>query len=296
MPLLECVVNVSEGRDRAVIDALAAATNGYLLDIHSDPDHHRSVLTLAGDGGLEEAVRRLATEAVRRIDLSRHRGSHPRLGAVDVVPFVPLAGADLAGAVAARNRFAAWAAATLAVPCFLYGPERSLPDVRRQAFANLPPDTGPSVPHPTAGAACVGARRLLVAYNVWLSGDAPVEQAREIARDLRGPGVRALGLDVGGAAQVSLNLVDPARFGPAEAYDAVASRAPVDRAELVGLLPALVLEGIPQPRWELLDLDPARTIEARLGRLERPEGPVRPTLRDGGPASADGADGGAPAR
>src|SRR5215510_9235551 len=130
--MLECVVNVSEGRDAAVIVALADAAGPCLLDVHSDPDHHRSVFTLAGPG-LESAVQALAAEAVARIDLRRHSGAHPRLGAVDVVPWIPTA-------LAERDRFAAWAAGTLGVPCFLYGPERSLPEVRRRAFADLTPD------------------------------------------------------------------------------------------------------------------------------------------------------------
>lgn len=264
--MLECVVNVSEGRDAAVVAALGAAGGGFLLDVHVDPGHHRAVLTLAGGHGLEPAVRAVAAEAVRSIDLRRHDGAHPRLGAVDVVPFVPLSGSTLADAVAARNRFALWAAETLALPSFLYGPERSLPQVRKEAFRSLWPDAGPSLPHPTAGAACVGARPVLIAYNLWLEPGVPVDLARRIAAELRGPAVRALGLEVAGTAQVSLNLVDGRSFGPADAYDAVAARAPVQRAELVGLLPQAVLEAISEERWAGLDLDRSRTIEARLRR------------------------------
>lgn len=268
--VLECVVNVSEGRDASVLEALAAAAGPALLDVHTDPHHHRSVLTLAGPG-VEEAARRLAVEAVARIDLGRHVGAHPRLGAVDVVPFVPLGRATMADAVAARDRFARWAAEQLAVPCFVYGPERSLPDVRRGAFGPLPPDTGPALPHPTAGAVAVGARPVLVAYNLWLAADAPVATARAVARRARGPAVRSLGLDVGGRAQVSCNLVDPRAVGPADAYDAVAECAAelgtaVVGAELVGLVPASVLDAVPPERWSALDLAPSRTIEARLER------------------------------
>lgn len=266
--VLECVVNVSEGRDASVLEALAAAAGPALLDVHTDPHHHRSVLTLAGPG-VEEAARRLAVEAVARIDLGRHAGAHPRLGAVDVVPFVPLGRATMADAVAARDRFARWAAEQLAVPCFVYGPERSLPDVRRGAFGSLAPDTGPALPHPTAGAVAVGARPVLVAYNLWLAADAPVATALAVARRVRGPAVRSLGLDVGGRAQVSCNLVDPRAVGPADAYDAVAECAAelgtaVVGAELVGLVPASVLDAVPPERWSALDLAPSRTIEARL--------------------------------
>jgi glutamate formiminotransferase len=194
---------------------------------------------------------------------------HPRIGAVDVVPFVALGSTPFARAVEARDAFAAWAGSALSLPCFLYGPERSLPDVRRGAFTSFPPDAGPPAPHPTAGACAVGARPVLVAYNVWLAG-AGLDTARAIARSLRGPAVRALGLQVGpGAAdvQVSMNLVDPAAFGPAEAYDAVRAEAPVARAELVGLVPRSVLEATPQDRWTELDLAEDRTIEARAEAL-----------------------------
>jgi glutamate formiminotransferase len=265
--MLECVVNVSEGRDPVVLAELAAAAGSDLLDRHADPDHHRSVFTLVGTA----APRRLATAAVEHLDIGRHDGVHPRLGVVDVVPFVPLAGTTLADAVAARDAFAAWFAGELAVPCFLYGPERSLPEVRRRAFRELAPDVGPSVPHPTAGACCVGARPVLVAYNVWLA-EPDGARAREIAAAVRSPAVRALGLTCGDRVQVSMNLVAPEVTGPAEAYDAVAARTAVAGAELVGLVPAAVLDRIPPSRWEELDLDPDRTIEARVrgaGRLPR---------------------------
>jgi glutamate formiminotransferase / 5-formyltetrahydrofolate cyclo-ligase len=257
--VLECVVNVSEGADPSVIDAVARAAGDALLDLHVDPHHNRSVLTLAGPD-VENAARAVAAEAVRRIDLRLHVGVHPRLGAVDAVPFVPLEGSSMDDAVAARDRFAAWAGDELGVPCFLYGPERTLPDVRRHAFTGLAPDTGGPVAHPTAGAICAGARPVLVAYNVWLVEGVDVGAARQVAREIRGPGLRALGLDVGGRAQVSMNLVDPYRVGPAEAYDLVAARAPVDRAELVGLVPAAVLDSVPAHRWTQLDLSSSKTL------------------------------------
>jgi glutamate formiminotransferase len=271
--VLECVVNISEGRRREVVEAIAAAAGTCLLDVHTDPHHNRAVLTLAGAEELEEAVRALATHTVTRIDLRAHVGVHPRVGALDVVPFVPMAGATMADAVAARDRFAAWAGARLEVPCFLYGPERPLPEVRRRAFVDLAPDTGPSVAHPTAGATCVGARGVLVAYNLWLAPEAgaglrgpnaALDVARSVAAAVRGPAVRALGLDVGGRAQVSTNLVDPLVVGPAQVYDAVAALAPVAGAELVGLVPAAVLEAVPAERWVELDLARSRTIEGRL--------------------------------
>ena len=252
-------MNVSEGRDRAVVDAIAAAGGASVLDVHADPHHNRAVVTLAGPA-VEEAARAVATEAVRRIDLRLHVGVHPRLGAVDVVPFVPLAGSSMDDAVAARDRFAAWAGDELGVPCFLYGPERTLPDVRRHAFTGLAPDTGGSVAHPTAGAICAGARPVLVAYNLWLAEGVDLATARRVAREIRGPALRALGLDVGGQAQVSMNLLDPQRLGPADAYDAVAARTRVVRAELVGLVPASVLDAVPEARWADLDLDRSKAL------------------------------------
>jgi len=276
--VLECVVNVSEGSERAVLDDLSAVTGRALLDRHADLDHNRSVFTLAGDE-VERAARSLARLAVARLDLRRQHGVHPRLGVVDVVPFVPLddtgapggGDADLHEALAARDRFAAWAADELGVPCFLYGPERSLPEIRRRAFADLHPDTGPDHPHPSAGCCCVGARPALVAYNLWLD-TADVSEAKAVAAAVRRPGLRTLGLAVAGATQVSCNLTDPMRLGPAQAYDVVAEAAAaaglnIERAELVGLAPRAVVEAIPAQRRAHLDVDLERTIEARLAVL-----------------------------
>lgn len=262
--MLECVINVSEGRDTRVLDRLRDTCADALLDIHTDADHHRSVFTLAG-WDVVDAARALTRGAVVTLDLRDHAGVHPRIGVVDVVPFVPLFDATLADAVAARNRFATWAAETLHVPCFLYGPERSLPEVRRDAFTVALPDVGPSVPHPTAGAIAVGARPVLVAYNVWLTDD-DLDSARRVAREVRRPGVvRTLGLRCGSRVQVSMNLLDWRAFGPADAFDAVVARTGVSGAELVGLLPRAALDAIDAARWSELDVSPERTIEARLG-------------------------------
>jgi glutamate formiminotransferase / 5-formyltetrahydrofolate cyclo-ligase len=257
--VLACVVNISEGRSAPVLDALAAAAGADLLDLHVDAHHHRAVLTLVG----EESPRAVTTEAVRRIDLRRHAGAHPRLGAVDVVPFVPLAGTAMGEATAARDRFSAWAAGGLGLPAFRYGPDGpSLPEVRRTARRRRPDDGGP-LPHPTAGAVAVGARDVLVAYNVVLA-EPDLGRARAVAAAVRGPALRALGLRVGDEVQVSMNLVAPAEVGPAAAYDAVAARGPVRRAELVGLVPEAVLRSVDPDRWAALDLAEDRTIEARL--------------------------------
>jgi glutamate formiminotransferase len=204
---------------------------------------------------------------------------------VDVVPFVALpplrrapgeAGApsaDPALAVTARDLFAAWAGTELSVPCFRYGPMpdgtvRTLPEIRRQAFGSMRPDTGPGRPHPTAGATAVGARPVLVAYNLWLAGS-DITAAREIARAIRQPSVRALAFDLGHAVQVSCNLLNPSVLGPAQAFDEVAARLPrgsagIERAELVGLVPEVVLATTPRGRWRELAIGPDVTIEARL--------------------------------
>jgi glutamate formiminotransferase len=243
--MLECVVNLSEGRRPQLVDAIAAAGRPDLLDLHLDPYHNRSVLTLTG----VESPRRVAAAAVERLDLRTHEGVHPRIGVVDVVPFTPLDGDDLTEALSARDAFAAWFAEAFGVPCFLYGPERNLPEVRRAAFGELSPDYGPRSPHETAGACAVGARGILVAYTLWLR-DADITGARALAQAIRGPMVRALGLVVGDSVQVSMNLIRPDLVGPEEVYDRVAASAAIGR-------------------WSQLDLGEDRTIEARLARRHR---------------------------
>src|SRR5207248_3034517 len=140
-----------------LVTVLAAAGGAHTLDVHSDAHHNRTVLTLAGPH-LPDLVRAVAQTAVALLDLRTHEGVHPRIGVVDVVPFVPLADSTMADAVRERDGFARWAGRELHLPCFLYGAERSLPDVRRGAFTTLEPDAGPPEPHPTAGACAVGAR------------------------------------------------------------------------------------------------------------------------------------------
>ncbi len=183
---------------------------------------------------------------------------------------------DLTVALELRDKFADWLAAELDVPSFLYGPlpgggTRSLPDLRRLAFAppqegGLEPDFGPPSPHPTAGATAVGARTVLVAYNVWVSS---LQTARAVAPHVRNDHVRVLALAVGERAQVSCNLVDPAFYGPARLYDAVAqlvkeAGGSVEGAELVGLIPSAVLAKISPVRYEELGLSPDTTVESRL--------------------------------
>lgn len=266
--MLECVANISEGRDAHRLRELADAVGPDLLDLHADPDHNRAVFTLAGD----RAARSLATTAIELLDIRTHEGAHPRLGVVDVVPFVPLGGSTREDAIAARDAFADWLATEHAVPCFLYGPERSLPEVRRLAFRDLAPDVGPSSPHPTAGAAAIGARSILVAFNVWMATP-DLRVARQVASSVRSPAIRALGLQVGNATQVSMNLIEPLVVGPREARAVVlehlrAAGNAIGRAELVGLVPEAVLRATPEDEWHELDLAADRTIEARLAHRQ----------------------------
>lgn len=258
MVVLECVINISEGRRLDVIAAVGAAAGDDLLDVHTDPHHHRTVLTMAGPD-VESAAFAVIAEAVARIDLRSHVGVHPRLGAADVVPFVPLAGSTLHDAIAARNRLSRRITDILGVPCLRYGPERTLPDLRRHGRSEVEA-------HPSAGICCVGARPVLVAYNLWLAPPSTVADAVRIAGEIRSPTLRTLGLAVGDEVQVSCNLIDPSVTGPGAAFDAVAARAPVARAEVVGLVPDAVLAAVPEERWPRLDLSPSRTIEARLSQ------------------------------
>ena len=294
-PLVELVPNFSEGRDAAVIEALtrtARAAGVYVLGVESDADHNRSVLTLAGgpDAVVAAAVD-LAGEAARHIDLTRHRGVHPRLGATDVLPFVPLAGISLAGCAALAHAAGARIWERHRIPVYFYEaaarrPERrKLEDVRRGEFegirARLPgatdfrPDIGDAVLHPTAGAVIVGARPFLIAYNFNLT-TRDLAVARAIARRIRAssgglPGVKALGLWVPhlDCAQVSTNLTDfvrtPLRVLQA-AVQAEAERrgAAVREGELIGLLPQAAVVDVPQDLAAYLAEHPERIIEERL--------------------------------
>ena len=262
---LESVPNFSEGRDPEAIAALESALSrpGRLLDVHTDWDHHRSVFTIVGSG--DELVESLAagiSTAAERIDLRRHEGAHPRIGAADVVPLVPLRPEDEPAAREAALALAARVGDDLGLPVFLYGRltegrrepaffRRGGPEElqRRIDSGELAPDRGPATLHPTAGGVLIGVRRPLIAFNVNLRG-ASVETAREIAalvreRDGGFPGVRALGLDLpkAGLVQVSMNVTDweAAALHTIVATivaDVEARGAEVAGSELVGLMPA----------------------------------------------------------
>jgi glutamate formiminotransferase len=258
--------NVSEGRDADVVATIAAAFGPGLLDVHTDPDHHRSAYTLAGaPGELAGAVMAGAARAVELVRLDGHEGVHPRVGALDVAPIVHLAPAERGAACAEALLLADRLATELALPVFLYGElggGRTRAELRRGGLptlaarmrdGDLVPDFGPPVPHPSAGAALVAARPPLVAFNLVLEDPAGLEQARAIAACIRErgpeglPGVRAIGLALArrGAAQVSTNIDDPARTTPAQVLTAVARHAAVAEAELVGLAPEAALADWP---------------------------------------------------
>jgi glutamate formiminotransferase/glutamate formiminotransferase/formiminotetrahydrofolate cyclodeaminase len=284
--MLLAVPNVSEGRDAVAVAEIAdafAAGGAELLDIHSDPDHNRSVVTLKGEpGALSHALLAGAREAVDRIDLTRHDGLHPHVGAVDVAPVVHVT-SDTRGAACAEALVAAdLIAAELAIPVVLYGAlagGRTRAELRRVGPAELArrlsngelrPDCGPPQLQPTAGATLVAARPPLVAFNVELQPPATKADAMGIAAGIREsgptglPGVRAIGLDLaarGGVAQVSLNVEDHERVSLAEVVAAIARHAPIAEAELVGLAPARAFDGFPDD----IPVRNRRTIEDAVG-------------------------------
>ncbi len=288
MALLESVPNVSEGRDAEVIDAIAAAlaVSGRVLDVHSDEDHHRSVITLVADesdmaGSLLSGIAR----AAELIDLRRHDGIHPRIGAADVVPIVPLAPAAMGSAVAVAHDLGRSVASDLDLPVFLYG---EAGDGRRPAFfrrggpaelqrrvaaGEIRPSYGPPRLDPAAGGVLIGARPLLIAFNVDLA-TGTLEDAQAIAAAVRESsggmaGVQALGLALpaGGRVQVSLNVVDVVAAPLAEVVARVRALADdrgveVGAGELVGLLPEVA---VAEPAALGLDaLTDDRVLERRL--------------------------------
>lgn len=268
--LLETVPNFSEGRDLAVVESIASAmasAGAEVLDWSADPDHHRSVVTAVGTPeAVERAAVAAAVVALERIDLRRHRGVHPRIGALDVLPFVPLAGATGEDARASARRVGRRLAEEIGVPVYFYGdasdpPGRPLAELRKGGFEGLvpgwpadrPPDIVPGNwlhpgAHPTAGATCVGARPVMLAWNVTVEG-LDRREAAGIARAIRErdgglPGVRALAftLERRGAVQISMNLEDPGRTSPLAVFERIEGLVGerggrVVETEVIGMLP-----------------------------------------------------------
>jgi glutamate formiminotransferase len=294
MPLIECVPNVSEGRRADVIDALAASVavpGVHLLDQSSDPSHNRTVYTFAGEpAAVREAAQRLVAAAIELIDLRTHEGVHPRIGAVDVVPFVPLRDASIDECVALARALAKTVSEAFGLPIFLYeeaaatDERRNLSDVRRGGLNGLAhrmkqpawrPDFGPDRPHPSAGACAIGARQILIAYNVNLA-TTRLSVAKRIASVIRASSgglsfVKAMGvqLEHRGIVQVSMNLTNYKETSMTTAFDAIAREASADgvrvlESEIVGLVPADALPADPSRRLKLRKEDLDRVLDRRL--------------------------------
>jgi glutamate formiminotransferase len=275
---LLAVPNFSEGRDRASIDTIGAAFGRPPLNVHFDPDHHRTVFTLAGaPGELAPVVVAGARSALELIDVTSHDGAHPRVGAIDVAPIVYLDDADRGAATAEALVLADMLGQQLELPVFLYGDlagGRTRAELRRGGLAALAeriatgeqrPDFGPRDLHATAGAVLVTARPPLVAFNVELAPPATLDDARAIAALIREggdeglPSVRAIGIWLSNRsiAQVSTNVEDHRRTSLADVVKAVRRHSPVARAELVGLAPRAAFDDFPQD----VPVDNKRLIE-----------------------------------
>ncbi len=292
--MIECVPNVSEGRDPALLARVAGAlrlTPGVtLMNVHADPDHHRSVYSYFGEPeAVQAATLALAEVTLAVVDLRRHSGQHPRLGALDVVPFVPLAGTGMDEAVALAHRVGQILAERHRLPVYYYGhaalraTRRRLPDVRGRGYEALAgrlasgdtPDAGPARFDPRAGAVLVGARDILVAFNIWLDGD-DVAAAQAIARAVREsggglPAVQALGMRLASreVAQVSMNLLDYRITSIPAAFDRVVAEAArrsiaVLRAELVGVAPRAAFAGRAPASVGLVDFSPKLWLDTHL--------------------------------
>ncbi len=291
--LVLSAANVSEGRQQAVIDALVTAVcacqDVRLLDLHSDPDHNRSVISVAGPpAAMSDALFALIRSAAQLIDMNDHEGQHPRIGAADVVPFVPLQGSTLAQCRKIAHSLGARVGRELQLPVYLYGAAaddsgaRQLADIRRGGYEGLQvaiqsdaqrrPDFGPSLLG-SAGAVSIGARNTLIAWNVWLE-TADVSVAQRIARRIRAsggglPALQALGMEVGGRAQVSMNLMDYRRTGLAAVMGALRREAGREGvalfgSELVGLIPRAALDAAAGCDLQLLQSPENQVLERRL--------------------------------
>lgn len=296
-PLIECVPNFSEGRKPAVVEAIIAAmaVDGVsLLDYSLDADHHRSVVTIAGPpAAVMEAAVRAAGKAAERIDLTQQQGVHPRIGAADVIPFVPIRNISLEQCVLLARQAGAEIWNRYGIPVYFYEaaaarPDRVLlEDVRRGQFESLRdavkkeaarrPDVGGPELHPTAGASVVGARRFLIAWNLYLS-TSDVATARSIAREIRASGggligVKAMGVMAHGEAQISMNITDFKKTPISQVYTAVEEKAArygtkIARGELIGLIPEEAAERESDWLRHFHEFDPEEKILER--RLKRP--------------------------
>ena len=295
MPIIECIPNVSEGRRPEVVgaiaDAIRAVPGARLLDYSSDASHNRSVFTMAGDGpSLKAAVLAMYERAVAAIDLREHSGEHPRLGAVDVVPFVPIEGATMDDCVALAKEVGREIAARFGVPVYLYedaskNPARkNLEDIRRGEFEGLAakmagdgwaPDFGPAAPHPSAGASVIGARMPLIAYNINLATDR-LDVAKKIAAGIRHSSggfrfVKAAGFELKdrGVVQVSMNLTNYEKTPIYRVFETVKREAErygvqVLESEIVGLVPAAALNAVAEYYLQVAGFNSNQILENKL--------------------------------
>jgi glutamate formiminotransferase/formiminotetrahydrofolate cyclodeaminase len=295
MKLVECVPNFSEGRRPEVVaairDAIAAVEGVSVLDVSSDTSHNRSVITFVApvDTAVDAAFAGIRA-AAERIDLCKHTGEHPRIGATDVVPFIPLEGSTMEDCIALARALGERVGRELKIPVYLYEraattPAReNLADVRRGEFEGLReelgknparnPDFGPTAIHPTCGAIAIGARPFLVAYNVYLGPASNLQIAKNIAKAVRGSSggfryVKGLGLEVDGQAQVSMNLVDTEKTPLHNVFDFVKLRAEVEGAqvtwsEIVGLVPERVMFDAAVNHLQLRQFTPAQLLERQV--------------------------------
>jgi glutamate formiminotransferase len=299
MPIIECVPNISEGRRpdvvNAIADAIGAIDGVRVLDVQSDPAHNRSVLTLAGDAsGLKNAVLTLFDRALASIDLRTHQGEHPRLGAVDVVPFVPIEGVAMEHCVNLAREVGEAVAERFAVPVYLYEEaastpaRRNLEDIRRGEFEGLgakmqqsewKPDFGPSAPHASAGAAVIGARMPLIAYNINLATDR-LDVAKRIASAIRMSSggfryVKAMGiaLEDRGIVQVSMNLTNYEKTPIFRVFETVKREAArygvsILESEIVGLVPSAALTQTAEFYLQLERFSADQVLENKLRALK----------------------------
>ncbi len=272
--MLESVINISEGNKKSLIIELKKVCSKSLLDVHVDRLHNRSVFTLAGENLIKD-VKALVAGATKEIDLTRHKGLHPRFGSVDVVPFIPIPGlaeSNLSEAVIVRDEFIEWCNSELEIAAVPYEPEMTLPQVRKLLLNKRSDLVDQALIKPKSGVIAVGARRALIAYNILVIG-INLDDAKLIASNLRSKELRILSFSYEDMIQISCNLVAPWVLNPYHLYRAVHALVKdfggsIISTELVGLMPKAVLNAIDAKYWGRLDIGLTKTIEYRLSQSE----------------------------
>ncbi len=293
MKLVECVPNFSEGKRKEVINAIINEAKKFkvkILNVHSDPSHNRTDVTIIGEPEeVKKSALAMAIKSVELIDMNKHKGEHPRMGAMDVVPFIPLMNVTMQDCIKLANEFAEEFSSKTNVPCFLYEeaarqPERkNLADVRRGEFEGLreqigknpekKPDYGPNKIHPTAGATAVGAREFLIAFNVNLATN-DIEIAKKIAKAVRHSSggyryVKAMGFEVGSVVQVSMNMTNYKKTPLFRVFETIKREAErygthILSSEIVGMVPLDAIVDVASFYLQLKEFDSSHVIEKRL--------------------------------